>query len=153
MSDHVTAAEQQAIANYMTHLTRTLGMPSWRIWYDDEPAPGDTIAQVQFTKGRYVAELRLCSDWMTRTEDDRRDTITHEVLHLLHRDLSDWVEDDLVELMHDHEHDRIHRQFKRLIELHVDHLALFMATTHDLTQAWTDAHTAAEPSEGVGGGG
>lgn len=58
--------------------------------------------------------------------------------------------------MHDHEHDRVHRQFRRLMELPVDHPALFMAETLHLVEAWTDAHRPAETAEptpkGVGEG-
>lgn len=72
--------------------------------------------------------------------NERREVITHEVMHLCHAQTSTVVIDDSAAFMHDHEHADWVRRVRREFERMVDHLAAFMAATHNLEQAWDDAH-------------
>jgi hypothetical protein len=126
---------------YISRLMTAMGLPSYRIKIMDEPADEEAIAEIRCVEGRYVAEVYLCKDWMKRDPDEQRDTITHEVLHIWHRQLSDWLYSELQDLMHDHEFSRIERQFKSHAELMVDNIAMILADTHRLKEEWEEAQS------------
>lgn len=75
---------------------------------------------------------------MKRSDDERRDTIVHEMLHLLHFRIN-HIFDDTRDFMHDYEHDALAKRYRRETELMVDHLAAFLAATHTLKEAWREA--------------
>jgi hypothetical protein len=138
---HFPVREEKALAAYVVELLGLLGMPAWRLhWHTHDLPPEGALASVLPTRGRYVAEIWLCADWMKRPVEERRDSITHEILHLLHRDLTDWIEDEVGPLVFEHEFKRIDKSFHRVVELMVDRIALFMANTQPLTEAWERAY-------------
>lgn len=138
---HVTKREAQAVADYASEVITALHMPRWRVLVMDEPGSEDAIASVDWVDGKHTARIWLCSDWMKRDDADRRETITHEVLHLLHGRITDLVIDDSADLMRSTDvHNTWTRQVRREFELMVDHLAMFLANTHSLEQAWATAH-------------
>lgn len=139
-SSHVSGREAQAICDYAAELCRTLRMPRWLILLLEEPCSKDAQASIKWIDQRWVAQLAVCRDWMKLDYDKRRTAITHEVLHLLHSQLSTVVIDDSAPYMHGHEHEDWVRRVTREFELMVDHLATFMADTHTLEQAWDAAH-------------
>jgi hypothetical protein len=137
---HVTKREAQAVADFATDVCAALHLPGWRILVMDDPADDDNNAEVRTVDGRWVAQVYLSPKWMSLTDDERRDTVVHEVCHLLHARLEDAVLTDSRGYMHDHEHDDWSARVKREFELMADHLALFLADTHTLRQAWDKAH-------------
>lgn len=137
---HVTTREAQAVCTYAANLCEALRMPGWRILVMEDPSDNDATAMVKWIDQRYVAQIYLCEGWMKVDYDERRETITHEVLHLLHSNVSTVVLDDSAGYMHDHEHDDWARRVRREFELMVDHLAQWMATTHSLVESWDAAH-------------
>jgi hypothetical protein len=139
--DHV-----DALLIYVSQLIIAMGLPSYRVLIMEEPADDDAIAEIKHIDGRYVAEVYLGKDWLERSDDEQRDTITHEVLHLWHRRLTDWLNAELRDLMHDHEFERIERQFHSEAELMVDNIAMIMSDTFRLKEAWREAHDGSSPS-------
>lgn len=137
---HVTKREAQAVCNYAANLCDLLGMQTWRILVMDEPCDDDANASVEWIDQRYVAQLSLAEGWMKVDYHQRREIVTHEVLHLLHSKVSTVVLDDSEPFMHDHEHRDWERRVRREFELMVDHLAGFLAKTHTLEQSWDAAH-------------
>lgn len=137
---HVSKREAQAVCTYAASLCEVLRMPGWRILVMDKPCDRDANASIKWIDQRYVAEISLGEGWMTVDYDQRRECITHEVLHLLHSRVSTVVLDDSAAYMHDHEHDDWSRRVRREFELMVDHLAQWMATTHSLVESWDAAH-------------
>lgn len=136
---HVTAREAQAVCDFAADVLTTLHMPGWQILVMEDPADDDDIAAISTVEGKYSAQLWLCTDWMKRTDHDRRETIVHEVLHLLHFRIN-HVFNDARGLMRDHEHDALATRYRRETELMVDHLAKFLSRTHTLEHAWDTAH-------------
>jgi hypothetical protein len=126
---------------FMSRLMIAMGLPSYRIQIMKKPADKGSIAEVIYTDDRYVAQVYLAKDWMDRTEDERRDTIVHEILHLWHRPLSDWFRDDVHETANVHEFVRLERQFRAITELMVDQMALILADTHRIKEEWEEAHS------------
>jgi hypothetical protein len=139
LGHHVTDAEADAVLQYATTVMKTLGMAQWVVLIQQDPCDEDAYASVESVTGRYVAKVFLSDGWMDLSTDVRRNTITHEVLHLVHARIDAEI-DDTQDLMHDHEFDAFKRRYKRETELMVDHFATFMADTHRLTEAWDVAH-------------
>ena len=136
---HVTKREAQAVCDFATEVLTALHMPGWTILVMEEPSDDDCVASINWTYGKYTAQLYLCSDWMKRTDQDRRETVVHEVLHLLHFRVNHVI-DDAADLMREHEHDALYVRYRRETELMVDHLAKFLSRTHSLESAWDIAH-------------
>lgn len=139
MPKHVTKREAQAIADFAIEILAALHMPGWQILISEEPTDEDDIAAISPMDTKYTAVLYLASDWMKRSEEERRETIVHEVLHLLHFRVN-HVFEDARNLMHDYEHDALQLRYTRETELMVDHLAKFLSRTHSLEGAWDTAH-------------
>ena len=136
---HVTNREAQAVADFAAEVLGALSMPSWQVLVMEKPAHEDAVASITPVEGKYTAQLYLCSDWMKRTDQDRRETVVHEVLHLLHFRINHVIA-DAADLMREHEHDALEVRYRRETELMVDHLAKFLSRTHTLEQAWDVAH-------------
>lgn len=137
---HVTKREAQAVCDFAADVMTLLHMPGWQILVMEAPADDDCIASIIPVEGKYVAQLSLARDWMKRSSDERRETVVHEVLHLLHFRVNHVI-DDAGDFMHAHEHGAIRRSYWRETELMVDHLAKFLAETHSIEEAWEAAHS------------
>ena len=148
---HVSDTEATAVLHYATSVLATLRMPKWTVLIMEDPCDEDALASVTPVDGRYSAQLYLSKDWEELSNDARRICVTHEILHLMHRNVSTVVLDDTVDLMHDWEHDRWARTVRREFELMVDHLAHFLGETHNLIEAWDEAQRKARTPEGGAG--
>jgi hypothetical protein len=140
-SSHVTDAEAEAIVEFAANVVAALGLPRWTISVMEAPTKKkhDAQATVKPVDGRYVAQIHLNADWMTYDDDTRRQTIVHEVLHLIHARVNDTISDAKY-VMHDYEFDALWARYRRETELMVDHLAMFLDDTRTLKEAWDDAH-------------
>ena len=136
---HVTNREAQAVCDFAINVLELLHMPGWQVLVMEEPADEDCVASILPIEGKYTAQLYLCTDWMKRSEDERCETVVHEMLHLLHFRIN-HIFDDASHLMHDHEHRDLERRYRRETELMVDHLAKFLSRTHTMRESWDTAH-------------
>lgn len=136
---HVTRKEAQAVVDFACFVAAQLGLPKWAITVLDEPADDDAMASIEPLGWRWVAELKLNQDWMTYDSAARRNTIVHEVCHLLHYGINHVIE-DAADLMHDHEWQQINRRYHRATEYMVDHLAGFIDSHYDLRAEWDRLH-------------
>lgn len=136
---HVTRREAEAVLAFAEKVRDQLGLPAWRFAVLEEPAGDDALASIDTVSGRWIAELRLCEGWMKLPTDERRNTIVHEVCHLLHVGVNHVIE-DAQHLMHDHEWETLNAQYHRATEYMVDHLAGFLDAHYQLQEAWDTAH-------------
>lgn len=136
---HVTMKEADAVADFVGNLLEALHMPAWRVLIMDKPCEEDSFATINPIDGVWTAELFLCEGWMKVDYDRRREVITHEVLHLLHFQVNHVVH-EAKDYMHDHEHEGLWNRYQMACEYMVDHLAMWMADTHSLSEAWDKAH-------------
>ena len=135
----VTRREAQAVADFAGKVRDLLGLPGWRISVLDEPSADDALASISTVPGRWIAQVRLSPDWMKLSDEERRNTVAHEVLHLLHVGVNHIIE-DAADLMHAHEWETLNARYHRATEYMVDHLAGFLDDNYQLQQAWDDAH-------------
>lgn len=135
-SDHL-----DALTIFINKLMNTMGLPTYRIMIMEKAADKGSIAEIRRIEDRYVAELYLCKDWLSRSDDEQRDTIVHEVLHLWHRGLTDWFYFEMQDRVQFREFVKLEEQFHHVTELMVDHIAMILSDTHRLKQAWEEAHS------------
>lgn len=128
------------MCDFAIDVLQLLNMPGWQVLVMEEPAEEDAVASISPVYGKYTAQLYLGSDWMKRTDDDRCETVVHEVLHLLHFRINHVI-DDARGLMRDHEHDALEVRYRRETELMVDQLAKFLSRTHTMRESWDTAHS------------
>ena len=129
-----------AILVYVTKLIVMMGLPIYRVLIMEKYADKGTAAQIKPTDDRHIANLFLSKRWMQFTDDEQRETITHEVLHLWHRHLTDWFRSEVHDLVQFHEYIRLERQYDHLVEMMVDNIAMILADTHRLKEEWEEAH-------------
>lgn len=72
------------------HYGPMLGLDNWLIYveYDKDMEPG-TFAEVLPTEGRLCATMTVGPDWKASSEQQRRMTILHELLHCCHHRLTE----------------------------------------------------------------
>lgn len=69
-------------AAYVRTLADLLGLKDWRIVVMDAPPDDpDQLAAVSVVRGRKIARMYLCPDWATRSAEERRLGVAHELVH------------------------------------------------------------------------
>lgn len=137
---HLPEDHLDALLIYATYLMIAMGLPTYRILIMEKRANKGSIAEIKTTDNRYVANLYLCKDWLDQPDNVKRETITHEVLHLWHRELSDWFNSEVWGVLQSHDYIRLDRQFTHITELMVDNIAMILADTQRLKEVWEEAH-------------
>jgi hypothetical protein len=136
---HVTRREAAAVLAYANSVAKLIGLPRWRITLADTPCSDDSDAVIQWVHLRNMATISLSAEWMTLTEDRRRDTITHEVLHLAHAKVSWHAQKAARRLMTRPDHQLWWRNTNADLELMVDMLAGALSETTELRKAWRES--------------
>jgi Zn-dependent protease with chaperone function len=132
-----TTEEADAVQLYLWELRDALGLQQWDVYLSSKAAAPECHASVFPTEGRWVAEVRVQKDFCTALDDDqKRAVLTHELLHLVHRDLTEVTRKSLLASGYlPHRVYRMHWEQLRLeAELMVDHLTSVVALT---MPAWT----------------
>lgn len=137
---HLTSREAKAVLTYANAVASMLGLPRWRITLGDTPCGDDSHAEVEWVSQRNLATIRLCPEWLSLDDDLKRDTITHEVLHLVHTRVSTIGMKDAARFMHAHEHADWWGRQDRELELMVDMLAGCLSNTAEAKSAWRNAY-------------
>lgn len=131
------AGQCDAIQLYLWDLRAALRLDHWDVYLSAKAAASDCFASVFPTEGRYVAEVRVRPDFWTGLDaDQKRMVLTHELLHLVHRSLTEATRKSL------HTSGYLPRRTYALVweqvrlesELMVDHLTGVIAPT---MPAWT----------------
>jgi len=142
---HIKPREQRRIMDYAMKVLGTLGENKWRVLLMVEPSDDDAYGSVNIAPEKYVVELYLAENWHELSNETRRNTITHEMLHVVHKRV-DHVVYDLDPLLRHDEQTDLRTKYQREIELMVDHFATFMSDTHSLTEEWDEAWARAAKS-------
>jgi len=78
---------------YVSHLIQHFRLHQWTVLVSSYPTDKDEdqdhapTASIDSHTDRYCAILRVSPNWMKYTEEVKRDTLVHEMLHLITRDL------------------------------------------------------------------
>lgn len=71
MKPHISENEAEIIANFAAEVISTLGLGRWRVLVMTDPSEKGTIATVTYVENRYVAELRVSKDWVSRKSEEK----------------------------------------------------------------------------------
>ena len=138
MKPHISENEAEIIANFAAEVISTLGLGRWRVLVMTDPSEKGTIATVDYVEDRYVAELRVSKDWVSRKSEEKYEAIIHECLHLLHLRVNQVLQ-DLEKVTLPHQLDTAWLHYTREIEYMVDRLATYVAMDSYLKSAWEKA--------------
>ena len=128
-----------AVRTYVTEIRRLLYLQHWRIEMPAEyPENGDdAIVEVHPTAGRYYAMLRFGPEFWSLDQEDTRNAIVHELLHLHHVRVTDAVRiDEYRQELGQSLYNQLNGAVKREAEYMVDALATVIAEYLPLPEPW-----------------
>ncbi|TYP82058.1 hypothetical protein [Blastococcus xanthinilyticus] len=134
-----TTEQADAVQGYLWQLRDALNLSHWDVYLSSKAAEPGCHASVLPCEGRYVAEVRIQKDFWTALDDDqKRSVLTHELLHLVHRALTEVPRKALHEsgYLPQRAYRMLWEQIRLESELMVDHLPTVLAPT---MPAWADA--------------
>jgi hypothetical protein len=96
----VDAAEFRTLAEYVRTLADALGLRDWDVTLaEDHSMSEEVFADVRVPRGRKHATITLGGEYFTSSQEERRATIVHELLHCHFMSLEDLIEDTLPPLI------------------------------------------------------
>jgi hypothetical protein len=72
----------ETILDYTRRLAGLFGLGHWRIDFDLEPAPDDSLAAIRVIGGQQRAVLQIGKTYAGLSREDKRSTILHELVHI-----------------------------------------------------------------------
>lgn len=91
---HLSKKDTEDILRFLTLARSYLRLDQWDvILMKEPPEEDDVVMEVTPQANHFTTQLRVCKDWAKQPDSSKRDTIIHELLHLLHRDISDVFDD------------------------------------------------------------
>ena len=116
LNDHFSPDEADSIQLYINQLKDLLGLQHWDAFLSLSSAEPGTNASVHPVYGRRVCPISVNKDWFTYSLDTQRNTIVHELLHIVHNAQTEVIRTAPQSIW-------MWRTFERETELMVDHLA------------------------------
>jgi hypothetical protein len=84
--------ERELLINYVMQIQRQMLLTEWRVYLSDNPPDENAVASMEFTDtGSAEALLRVSESFWTRTPAMQRETIVHELLHVMTHDLLESI--------------------------------------------------------------
>lgn len=116
--DRLTFSDDEfdAIQIYINDIRDFVGLGGWDVYIATKVATADAFASIHPVYGRHVAALAVCKDWWSLSPTVQRNTIVHELLHVVHNRATEVIRTAPASNWQ-------WRTFEREIELMVDHLA------------------------------
>lgn len=87
----------ETVIGYTRRLAALMGLGHWRIDFEIEPAPDDSVACIRVVRGQQRAILQVGKQYAAQSPEDARSTILHELIHVYL-----WPLDDLVDHVQPH---------------------------------------------------
>lgn len=131
---HMTDDQAEQLNAYIQVIAERMGLADWWIYVGAERAPKGAHASMDTAHGREVAWLMFPKGWWTRTPEERRNDIVHELIHVVHRSQTNVVRVALREsgYLPKRTFNILWAQFHEHTEVMVDHLAAVIASTMPL---------------------
>lgn len=142
-ADHITDTEAKRVAIFASDIGEYLSLPRYRYSVMVQPCDEGALASIHTVEHRHIAQIHLSVEWMDRSEEERMNTVIHEVCHLLHRDV-DFAVSGANQYMHEWEFRSVYLQYQREVELMVDYLAQFIQNFSTVARSWELSYSTAE---------
>ena len=86
--------ERRKVMCYVGELLVRMNLTEWTVLLSDTPTKGDgdeppPVAEIHMPSERYCATLQLTLRWPTLSDSAKRETLVHEMIHLMTRDMND----------------------------------------------------------------
>lgn len=92
--EHLSQKDTDDILRFITLARSHLRLDQWDIILMLEPPDDDdAIMDVTPTENHYSTQIRVSKEWPDLPDAVKKDTVVHELIHLLHRDLNDLIND------------------------------------------------------------
>lgn len=88
----LTQDDWENIGKYVKYIKNGLGLGNWTIYIANKPCDKEYQASIAPVYGRKVATLFLCRNWPTLDMVEQKQTLIHEMLHLLFWDMQSAVD-------------------------------------------------------------
>lgn len=125
----MTKRQQRSIMRYVHEVAPLLGIGRGWVFvvHRDPPANPDCIGHCACVFGQRVAHLRFSAEFLDCPPEDQRETILHELLHVVHAVTQDQVQHVLANHMPKEAHAVFADLFNHAHEYAVDSLAVAIA--------------------------
>lgn len=81
---HIPENEATAVLLFMEQCFIVLRIAHWKCILSPKPADDDNHAEMDVVPGRHVMTLYLPPCWMEKSTEEKRHTLMHESLHVIH---------------------------------------------------------------------
>lgn len=125
-----TPERLRKLADYVAQVRDALGLAQWAVkLQEDPPSEDDALAKIEPIEGRDTARLWVSSGYWDEEPEEQRATITHELLHLFHREVTEpfTASEALADLIGKPADRLLVDSLKRASELMVDRLTRIVA--------------------------
>lgn len=82
-SGRLSASTVDQVESYLAVLVAALRLDGWKVTVSPEPAEDDAVAQVDAPWAQRRASIRIGESFWEADAEDMRDTLVHELLHLV----------------------------------------------------------------------
>lgn len=93
----MTPQDLDMLAQYVRDRADELGLNQWRFRVSDEPCEDGKLAEVEWTDGKFHADIRVIATFRDFKPEDQVDAVLHELLHCHISQIEDVVRLDLFE--------------------------------------------------------
>lgn len=125
-------AERLRVERFVTAALPILEMRDWRVSVQGQPAPVGSVACSLRIDGQKVGAIRLGKNFWNQEPHDIKQTLLHELLHLVSADVRDFVYKSVPGVTKTPAWSAFHPLFDHALEVMVDTLAYSFASLIDL---------------------
>ncbi len=84
VNNHFTLEQANNLQSYINTIAEMFDLGHWDIFLAHAASEDDCNASIHAVYGRHTAALAVNKDWFTYPLEKQRNTIIHEVLHIVH---------------------------------------------------------------------
>lgn len=78
----MTRAQKNALERYISEVQQIMNLGQWKIELSDVPSEEDALAEIEVSENLWQAKIRVAHGFFKEKQDEQRDTIVHELIHV-----------------------------------------------------------------------
>lgn len=83
--------QRRRVGRYCREVANQLNLRDWTLEVMHDPCDDDSLASVNLTSNRRIAQISFCSRFADLSPEQQRETVVHELLHCHINDTTDYV--------------------------------------------------------------
>ena len=128
----MTNKQYASLGRYVRHVANLLGLRDWTLEISHQPCDGESLASINPTFGRKLAEMNFCANWPELDPAVQRHAIVHELIHAHLAGLQTYVYHALPTLLGEAGWSAFESAYRQQNELATDGIADGIAATFPL---------------------